>query len=159
MTNAQVQHYSISDLRDRPEFAADVADRIWNAWWRAEGHELAFIAGLVEENFASTGLPQALVAHDGDAFLGTAHLIDNDLESWPQYAPWVAAVWVEEAHRKSGIGQALVLAAAEVGFAMEFDTVYLCAKPAVSAFYEQMGWQRIEEGVDGLNVFAMKRPG
>lgn len=159
MTNAQDQNYSISNLSDRPEFAADVADRIWNAWWRAEGHELAFIRGLVEENFASTGLPQALVAHDGDAFLGTAHLIDNDLESRPQYSPWVAAVWVEEAHRKAGIGQALVLAAAEVGFTMEFDTVYLCAKPAVSAFYEQMGWQRIEEDVEGLNVFAMKRPG
>ncbi|WP_378945250.1 GNAT family N-acetyltransferase [Mesorhizobium sp. ANAO-SY3R2] len=157
MTNAQSQTYAISDLCDRPEFAGEVADRIWNAWWRADGHELAFIRGLVDENFTSTSLPMALVAHDGDAFLGTAHLIDNDLESRPQYSPWVAAVWVDEAHRKSGIGAALVRAAADAAFAKEFDTVYLCAKPAVSAFYEQMGWQRIEEGVEGLNVFAMKR--
>ncbi|PWK70761.1 GNAT family N-acetyltransferase [Aminobacter sp. AP02] len=149
--------YSISDLRDRPEFAADVADRIWNAWWRDDGHELAFIRGLVDENFASTG-PRALVAHDGDSFLGTAHLIDNDLESRPQYSPWVAAVWVDEAARKSGIGAALVRAGAEAAFGQGFDTVYLCAKPAKSAFYERLGWQRIEEDVEGLNVFLMKRP-
>lgn len=157
MTNAQVQPYSISDLRDRPEFAAEVADRIWNAWWRADGHQLAFIKGLVDENFASAGLPRALVAHDGATFLGTAHLIDNDLESRPQYAPWVAALWVDEVARKSGIGAALVQAGAEAAFEQGFDTVYLCAKPAVSAFYEKMGWQRIEEGVEGLNVFSMER--
>ncbi|GAA2836172.1 acetyltransferase (GNAT) family protein [Aminobacter aminovorans] len=149
--------YSISDLRDRPEFAGDVAVRIWNAWWRQDGHELAFIRGLVDENFASTGLPQALVAHDRDTFLGTAHLIESDLEARPQYSPWVAAVWVDEAARKSGIGAALVQAGAEAAFLQGFDTAYLCAKPAVSAFYERLGWQRIEEDVEGLNVFSLKR--
>jgi predicted N-acetyltransferase YhbS len=156
MTTAQ--HYSISDLRDRPEFAVDVADRIWNAWWRDDGHQLDFIQGLVDENFSSTGLPMALVAHEGDTFLGTAHLIDSDLESRPQYSPWVAAVWVDEAARKSGIGAALVQAGAEAAFRQGFDTAYLCAKPAVSAFYERLGWQRIEEDVEGLNVFSMQRP-
>lgn len=149
--------YSISDLRDRPDFADDVADRIWNAWWRQDGHERASIRGLVDENFASTGLPQAFVAHDGDTFLGTAHLIDNDLESRPQYSPWVAAVWVDETARRSGIGAALVQAGADAAFGQGFDTAYLCAKPAVSAFYERLGWQRIEEDVEGLNVFSMKR--
>lgn len=151
--------YSISDLRDRPEFAGDVADRIWNAWWRKDGHELAFIRGLVDENFASTGLPQALVAHDGATFLGTAHLIDNDLESRPQYAPWVAALWVEEAARGEGLGTALALAAAQAAFAAGHAAVYLCAKPHLTAYYQGMGWQRIEEDVEGLDVFAMKRAG
>lgn len=156
---AKHKTYSISDLRDRPQFAADVADRIWKAWWRADGHELAYIRGLVDENFVSSGIPLALVAHDGGVFLGTASVIESDMEARPQYAPWVAAVWVDEAHRKSGIGAALVRAAAEAGFAKGIDTIYLCAKPAVSTFYEQMGWQRLEEGVEGLNIFAMKRAG
>ncbi|CAN7455489.1 GNAT family N-acetyltransferase [Aminobacter sp. LjRoot7] len=149
--------YSISDLRDRPEFAGDVADRIWNAWWRADGHELAFIRGLVDENFTSTGLPMAFVAHDGDTFLGTAHLIDKDLESRPQYSPWVAALWVDEVARKSGLGAALARAAAEAAFKQGFETVYLCAKPRLTAYYEGMGWQKIEEDVEGTNVFSMRR--
>lgn len=151
--------YSISDLRDRPEFASDVADRIWNAWWRKDGHELAFIRGLVDENFTSTGLPMALVAHDGDTFLGTAHLIDNDLESRPQFSPWVAALWVDEAARGAGLGTALALATANAAFTAGHDTVYLCAKPSLRAYYEAMGWQRIEDDVEGLDVFAMKRVG
>lgn len=149
--------YSISDLRDRPEFAGDVADRIWNAWWRKDGHELAFIRGLVDENFASTGLPMAFVAHDGDTFLGTAHLIDSDLESRPQYSPWVAALWVDEAARGAGLGTALARAGADAAFKQGFETVYLCAKPRLTAYYEGMGWQKIEEDVEGTNVFSMRR--
>lgn len=157
MTNDMDHKFSISDLRDRPEFAETVADRIWNAWWRDDGHQLDFIQELVNENFSSSGLPLALVAHDGDAFLGTAHLIDNDLESRPQYSPWVAALWVDEAARKSGLGTALARAGAEAAFKQGFETVYLCAKPHLSAYYEGMGWQRIEDDVEGTNVFALKR--
>lgn len=157
MANIKDKNYSISDLRDRPEFAETVADRIWNAWWRADGHELDFIQGLVNENFASTCLPMALVAHDGGTFFGTAHLIENDLESRPQYSPWVAALWVDEVARKMGVGTALALATAQAAFIAGHDTVYLCAKPHLSGYYEAMGWRRIEDDVEGLNVFAMKQ--
>ncbi|MBB6467686.1 GNAT family N-acetyltransferase [Aminobacter carboxidus] len=157
MSNGRDLKFSISDLRDRPEFAETVADRIWNAWWREDNTELDFIEGLVNENFASTGLPMALVAHDGDSFLGTAHLIDSDLESRPQYSPWVAALWVEEAARKSGVGAALVRAGAEAAFQQGFETVYLCAKPRLTAYYEGMGWRKIEDDVEGTNVFSMQR--
>lgn len=157
MANIKDKNYSISDLRDRPEFAETVADRIWNAWWRADGHELDFIRGLVNENFASSGLPLALVAHDGDTFLGTAHLIGNDLESRPQYSPWVAALWVDDAARKSGVGTALAQAAAEAAFKQGFETVYLCAKPHLTIYYEAMGWRKIEDDVEGTNVFSMQR--
>jgi hypothetical protein len=36
--------FTISDLRQRPEFFDHVAERIWQAWWKADGHPLDYIS-------------------------------------------------------------------------------------------------------------------
>nr|WP_244564045.1 GNAT family N-acetyltransferase [Ensifer aridi] len=58
-------------------------------------------------------LPFGLVAHEGATYLGSALIISCDLAERPQYAQWVAAVWVDADHRRRGIGRALVRRAAE----------------------------------------------
>lgn len=147
----------ISNLRDEPAFAGTVADRIWNAWWREQGHELAFIRGLVDDNLTADKIPLALVAHEGATFQGTASVIESDMEERPQLSPWVAAVWVDPEHRGKGLGAALVSAAANEAFARGFDPVYLCATPENTGFYEALGWQTVEEDVGGLTVFALTK--
>src|SRR5437660_11848002 len=67
--------FTISDLRRRPEFFDTVASQIWQAWWQAEGYPLDNISGRLRENMNDTPIPFALVAHDGNAFLGTASVI------------------------------------------------------------------------------------
>jgi len=42
--------FTISDLRQRPEFFDTVAERIWQAWWKADGHPLDYISGRLREN-------------------------------------------------------------------------------------------------------------
>lgn len=148
---------TISNLRDRSEFAETVADRVWNAWWREQGVERATLVAMVEETLAAETIPTALVAHDGETFLGTAHLIESDLEERPQLTPWVAALWVEPPARGSGLGARLTLAMAQAGFDAGFDRVYLCAEPRLRPFYAAMGWRLMEEDVAGLDVFALDR--
>src|ERR1700730_9826084 len=84
---------TISDLRQRPEFFDHVADRIWRAWWKPDGHTLDYVSGRLRENLNATPIPFALVGHDGAAFLGTASVITSDLAERRQLTPWVAAVW------------------------------------------------------------------
>lgn len=91
--------FTISDLRRRPDFFDTVADRIWQQWWQVGCHPLRYISSRLRENIEPTPIPFALVAHDGDRFLGTASVIASDLEERPQLTPWVAAVWVEEKAR------------------------------------------------------------
>lgn len=147
MTSANPSRFIISDLRQRPEFFEIVADRIWQAWWKDSGRPQAYIAGRLRENLGAEPIPMALVAHDGAAFLGTASLIESDLEERPQYTPWVAAVWVEPQHRGRGIGAALVARATSDCFALGLGRVYLCARPAVSGFYRRLGWTALEHDV------------
>ena len=147
--------FVISDLRQRPEFFDTVADRIWRAWWKADGHPLDHIAGRLRENMKDTPIPLALVAHDGETFLGAASVIASDLEERPQLTPWVAAVWVEPQARRRGVGAALVDRATQDCFGLGIDRVYLCARPQRSGFYEGLGWTPIERdvGLHQLSVF------
>jgi len=139
--------FTISDLRQRPEFFDLVADRIWQAWWKAQGHPLDYIAGRLRENLNAEPIPLALVAHEGPAFLGTSSLIASDLGERPQLTPWVAAVWVEPQARRRGVGAALVNRAAQDCFALGIGRVHLCARPPRSEFYERLGWIPVERGI------------
>lgn len=147
--------FTISDLRQRPEFFDGVADRIWRAWWQAGGYPLEYISGRLRENLSTTPIPFALVAHDDATFLGTVSVIASDRAERPQLTPWVAAVWVDPPARQSGVGSALVNRATQDCFALGVDRAYLCARPQRSGFYERLGWTPIERdvGQHHLSVF------
>jgi GNAT superfamily N-acetyltransferase len=151
--------FIVSDLRERPEFATAVADRVWRAWWQGKGYPLEYIEGRVAESLDGAEMPLAVVAHEDGQFLGTASVIGSDLDERPEYTPWVAAVWVDPAHRGRGVGSALVRKAAQAAFESGIDPVYLCALPDKRAFYERLGWQRLEENVgrNGLTVLTLSR--
>jgi GNAT superfamily N-acetyltransferase len=153
--------FAISDLRQQPKFFDTVADRIWRAWWQPLGHPASTIADRLRRNMDTTPIPFALVAHDGDQFLGTASVIEDDLAERPQYTPWVAAVWVDPAHRRRRVGGALVDRAARDCFAVGIARAWLCAVPARSAFYASLGWSAIEHGVGerGLTVWIRDADG
>ena len=139
--------FTISDLRQQPEFFDTVADRIWQAWWRADGHPLDYITGRLRENLNAAPIPLALVAHRGSAFLGTASVIASDLAERPQLTPWIAAVWVNPQARQHGVGAALVNRAAQDCFTMGIGRAYLCARPERWGFYQGLGWTPIERDV------------
>lgn len=147
--------FSVTELRERPDFAPTVADRVWRAWWKPKGHALEPIADFMRGTVEGASIPSALVAHDGDAYLGSALLIASDLDSRPQHSPWVAAVWVDLAHRCRGVGSALVQGGAASARALGFDPVYLCALPHNHAFYRRLGWNIVEADVTeaGLAIF------
>jgi GNAT superfamily N-acetyltransferase len=157
-----MSHFTISDLRQCPKFFDAVADRIWQAWWQPNGYPLDYISTRLRENMAAAPIPFALVAHDGERFLGTSSVIASDLEERPQLSPWVAAVWVEEDARRRGVGAALVNRATEDCFALGVIRAYLCARPPMTRFYEALGWTVIERkvGPHDLSVFIRdKSPG
>jgi N-acetylglutamate synthase-like GNAT family acetyltransferase len=147
--------FTISDLRQRPDFFDTVTMRIWQAWWEASGTPLGYISERLRENMEAAPIPFALVAHDGETFLGTSSVIASDLAERPQLTPWVAAVWVEETARRHGVGAALVDRAAQDCFSLGVSRIYLCARPRMTGFYEGLGWTLSERkiGPHQMSVF------
>ena len=126
--------FTISDLRQRPEFFDTVAERIWQAWWKPNNYPLGHITGFLRENMTDTPIPLALVAHHGEAFLGTASVIASDLAERPQLTPWVAAVWVDPQARQRGVGAAhWSTAPHRTASCWDLAASILCAATAFSA--------------------------
>ena len=61
--------HALSDLRQRPDVQAVVADRLWTAWWRAEGSSLDAVAAMVKASLGPGLVPTSFVAHDADQSL------------------------------------------------------------------------------------------
>jgi GNAT superfamily N-acetyltransferase len=139
--------FTISKLRDRPQFFDTVVHRIWEFSWRAEGYSLDHVARGLRDIVAATTFPFALVAHDGETYVGSSLGIASDLDGRPQYTPWVAAVWVESQYRNHTVGRSLVSHTAQICFEQGFKRVYLCARPARNDFYVRQGWVPIENGI------------
>ena len=150
----------ITDLRDCPHFFDTIADRVWQAWWRPNGHALEQVSAGLQEMMAGKPIPFALVARDGDEFLGSALGIESDLADRPQYSPWVAAVWVEPQHRLRTVGRTLVGRALQCCFERGFARVYLCSSPERWNFYTRQGWRPIEHAVGPNNqtVYVQESP-
>jgi GNAT superfamily N-acetyltransferase len=145
---------TISDLRDRPDFANAVADRVWRAFWKDKGHPLSLLTGLVQDTLGPEPIPMAFVAHEGNRFIGTVSVIACDEDTRPRYTPWVAALWIEPEDRRQGIGADLVERAAEFACKAGADTVYLLSGPHRCAYYEGIGWSVLEVMDDGMVILT-----
>ena len=147
---------AISLLRDRPEFADTLADRAWHPWWTESGMTLAEYRSHLDSMLAGQGIPLGFVAHDGERYVGSALLIDSDLEARPQLTPWIAALWVEPQHRRQGVAASLIDAARAEAARLGHRTCYLCAVPDNVPYYLRRGARLLEQDVDGLDVLAME---
>lgn len=150
----------IDDVRQCPELAETAIDRIWRAWWKDTSFAVEQIRDPVEAMLRSPdALPCCLIAHVDSEFLGTVSVIASDVEARPELSPWVAALWVEPSHRRSGIATALLEAAVSRAFAQGFDRIFLHSAEQRRPFYEARGWQLFEGGVPepDMHIFARRR--
>ena len=145
----------ISSLRQRPDFADTVADRGWHAWWTESGVPLADYRAHLDPMLAGGGIPFGLVAHDGPAYAGSVLVIESDLDARPRLAPWIAALWVEPERRRQGVAARLIRAAREEAGRLGRPFCHLCATPDRTPFYLAQGFERIEAGVEGLDLFRI----
>lgn len=88
-------------------------------------------------------LPMAFVAMDCCKPVGSASLVECDMDSRSHLKPWMSSVYVEESSRTRGIGAALVsrvvLEAQQLGFSL----LYLWT-PNEEKFYGKRGWRMLE---------------
>jgi GNAT superfamily N-acetyltransferase len=131
-------------LADRPEFIPTLAEWHFREWaYLRPGDSVANRIRLLHERSGRHELPITFVASSDTELLGSAMLIHHEMDTRPQYTPWLAGVFVAPAQRRHGIGRALAEHVVREAAARGFLTVYLFT-PTAKAFFSHIGWSIVE---------------
>jgi predicted N-acetyltransferase YhbS len=85
-------------------------------------------------------IPTTFVALEENRPLGSASLLESDLDGWEHLSPWVASVFVDPPHRGHGLGRRLVRRAVAEAEVLGVSVVYLFTAGQAS-YYQALGWQ------------------
>jgi N-acetylglutamate synthase-like GNAT family acetyltransferase len=130
----------IEYLSDHPQALAKLAE-----WQHAEWGNLrpgdtlekrmVRLAGMSKRD----AIPLTVVALEDNEILGSASLIEHDMETRMELAPWLAGVFVGEPYRRRGIGAELVRRIMEEARRLKVPLLYLYTVQS-EKFYAALGW-------------------
>jgi N-acetylglutamate synthase-like GNAT family acetyltransferase len=101
-------------------------------------------------------IPSTFVAIESGKVLGSAAIVEHDMDTRTEYSPWLASVYVAPEHRDKGIGSKLVSYIMSFAKKHEIDTLYLYT-PNKEKFYKRLGWHTIHvELFNEVQVFVMQ---
>lgn len=106
-------------------------------WVGKPGYSPEYFEGRLGEAVDPRRLPLSLAACDGDRFLGTINLIDNDDGQRTHLWPWLAALAVAPETRGRGIGTRLVERLLAQSARLGIDRLYFGTD--LPAFYRRLG--------------------
>ena len=131
-------------LADRPEFIPTLAEWHFREWaYLRPGDSIANRIRLLQQRSGRRKLPITFVASSGAEILGSAMLIHHEMDTRPQYTPWLAGLFVAPAHRQHGVGRALTQHIISEAAARGFAILYLFT-PSAESFFSHLGWSIVE---------------
>lgn len=130
----------IIDLKDAPQHLPTLAKWHHQQWADLNpGFSLEQRLDMMQAYLGDYPIPSTYVAVDTEP-MGSAALIANDMDSHPEWTPWLASVFVAPAYRNQGIGGRLVRHAMDRAKAAGIAGLYLFT-PDREDFYRRLGWR------------------
>lgn len=149
----------IIPLADRKEHLQELAE-LHHAEW---GHynpssTVQNRVEALEEAAGREGIPSTFIAITAEGeLIGSAALVQEDMDSRPDLGPWLAAVYVKERFRGHGIASALVARCEAEAVKSGVTTWYLYTEFA-SSLYAKLGWHHMEScDYKGVSVDIMSK--
>lgn len=148
----------IIPLADKKEFIAELAE-LHHAEWKHLNPSLTLEgrAEAIAEAAGREGIPSIFIAVSGDQLVGSAALVQNDMDTKPDLTPWLAAVYVKEGFRRRGVATDLI-ARCEIEAARSNASVWYLYTELASGLYEKLGWRHLERcEYKGVTVDVMRK--
>jgi N-acetylglutamate synthase-like GNAT family acetyltransferase len=109
---------------------------------------------MMHEYLGENFIPSTFIAKTSE-LMGSAAIIDSDMDTRPDLGPWLASVFVAPAYRGKGVGRALVKHVMQAAQAAGIQELYLFT-PDAEGFYQNLGWQIVaKENYRGHEVTIM----
>ncbi|MDF1501040.1 MAG: GNAT family N-acetyltransferase [Anaerolineales bacterium] len=144
-------------LADHPEAIPVIARWHWAEWghYNPEG-SFGLVLEKLSQRVHRERIPFAYLALQKEIPMGTASLVELDMDTRKDLSPWLAGVYVDPAFRNRGVGSALVQKVCEKAEQLRFDELFLYTNTAYD-LYKKLGWFAIEqEQYRGRLVSIMK---
>ena len=148
----------ISPLADIPEAIPTMAKWFYDEWHNYDGRSISQITAQLSENLNRNFIPITFVAHQSLEILGTISLDISDLPEFDSYSPWLASLYVHEAHRGRGVASALVSHLKQFALSGGYTPLYLWTLGSMS-LYERFGWVEISRATylgNAITIMMLK---
>jgi len=134
----------IEYLSDRPEALLTLAEWQHAEWGHLRPGDTLEKRMVRLRGFANGDqIPLTVVALEADEVLGSASLIEHDMETRMELTPWLAGVFVGEPYRRRGIGAELVRRIMAEAGRLKVPVLYLYTVHS-EKFYAGLGWTLME---------------
>ena len=148
--------FTIKNLKDAPGYLTQLARWHQSEWSHLNpGETLEQRIEKMQRYLNNHFIPSTFIAED-DTILGSAAIIQNDMETRTELSPWLASVYVSTENRNRGIGTKLVRHIMSCAKDESYDTLYLFTADR-QKFYEGLGWSVFDtEYYHGQQVSLMQ---
>ncbi|WP_425618428.1 GNAT family N-acetyltransferase [Anatilimnocola sp. NA78] len=137
----------ILPLAARPHSIPRLAAWHFGEWGKLNPtNDVAARSIKLQQHLQQHAIPTTFVAVEGAELLGSAALVEQDLDLRPEYTPWLASVFVAPQHRARGIGRQLVQRVMAEAKAQHVTKLYLFTFHH-ERFYASLGWQHLENAI------------
>jgi len=144
MKSLSTDHLSIDYLPNHPQYIVTLAQWHQQQWHDISPHlDIDKRIALLSTHHNESAVPVTLIALQNNQLLGSASLIEDDMEDRPQYSPWLASVYVDPSYRNQGAASALISDIIAQARLLGLPRIYLFT-PDQTEFYAKRGWEIIE---------------
>lgn len=134
----------IIPLADKKDFITELAELHHMEWKHlTPSLSLEGRARLIARAAKREGIPSVFIAVAGSQLIGSAAIVQNDMEIKSDLSPWLAAVYVKKDFRNQGIATELIARCESEAARSNVDVCYLYTEHA-SMLYERLGWSHIK---------------
>lgn len=147
----------LAQLSECPEHLPVVGTWIYNEWWSRAHDSPEVVLALLRTHDLRDRVPLTVVALLDGTPVGSCSVIENDCVHRPEYAPWVAAVYVRPEHRRRGIASAILQEAAAIAARTGVHGLYIDCLATTAPVYERNGWAIHEREVGDKDSVVMLR--
>lgn len=98
---------------------------------------------LLKQASGPTGIPCLYVAISDHQFIGSAAIVEKDLDTHGEIGPWISAVFVRQKWRSQGVASQLLKRCEAEAKKAGAKNLYLSTESS-SGLYIKLGWQPLE---------------
>ena len=148
---------ALKQLSECPEHLEIVGLWIHNEWWSKRYDSPEIVLSWLRMHKQLDAVPYSVVALAEGEPVGSCCVIENDCIHRPQYAPWVAAVYVKPEFRRRGIASKILHEAASIAARAGVKCLFIDCLAVTAPVYEKNGWAIHEREVGDKESVVMLR--